>query len=104
MALGWQPAGHVMLSQEKVLIYRELKNGIVTTKGKQIIALFNLKPLFDDDANVTAIIPEGRLIQDIADERKRLQEKNEELPQFAALAFHDLKEPLRMIKKIYAVT
>ena len=89
--MGWQPAGHVMLSQEKVLIYRELKNGIVTTKGKQIIALFNLKPLFDDDANVIAIIPEERLIQDIADVRKRLQEKNEELQQFAVLAFNDLK-------------
>ena len=75
LALSWQPAGHMMLSQEKVPLYPVLKNGIVTTKGKQIIALFNLKPLFDDDVNVTAILPEGRLIQDIADERKRLQEK-----------------------------
>ena len=76
----------------------------INAKGKQITVLFNLKPLFDDDANVIAVIPEGRLIQDIADVRKRLQEKNEKLQQFAALAFHDLKEPLRMVKKIYAVT
>ena len=70
----------------------------INAEGKQITILFNLKPLFDDDENVIAIISEGRPIQDIADARKRLNEKNEELQQFAALASHDLKEPLRMIK------
>ena len=70
----------------------------INAKEKKITVLFNLKPLFDDDGNVIAIIPEARPIQDIADARKRLHEKNEELQQFAALASHDLKEPLRMVK------
>ncbi len=70
----------------------------INAEGKLVTILFNLKPLVDDDGEVIAVISEGRAIQDIADARKRLLEKNDELQQFAGLASHDLKEPLRMIK------
>jgi PAS domain S-box-containing protein len=62
-----------------------------------VTILFNLKPLRGEEGQVIAIIPEGRLIQDIVDARKSLQEKNLELERFASVASHDLKEPLRMV-------
>lgn len=70
----------------------------VWDKDKQpVVILFNLKPLLDQSGNVIAIIPEGRLIQDIIDARKSLEDKNHELERFASVASHDLKEPLRMV-------
>lgn len=66
--------------------------------NKQIITiLFSLKPLFDASGKVVAIIPEGRPIDEIVQARHQLEQKNEELEQFAAIAAHDLKEPLRMV-------
>lgn len=62
-----------------------------------VTILFNLKPILDKEGKVTAIVPEGRLIQDIVDARKSLIEKNLELERFASVASHDLKEPLRMV-------
>lgn len=63
-----------------------------------LVILFNLKPIVDDNNNVIAILSEGRPIQDIADARKALMFKNQELQEFSAIASHDLKEPLRMIR------
>ncbi len=66
--------------------------------NKQIITiLFSLKPLFDANGKVVAIIPEGRPIDEIVQARHLLEQKNEELEQFASIAAHDLKEPLRMV-------
>ncbi|MFC4263184.1 ATP-binding protein [Ferruginibacter yonginensis] len=65
-------------------------------KNPQTI-LFNMKPLFDENNNVIAVIPEGRLIEEFVQIRKALTHKNAELEQFASVASHDLKEPLRMI-------
>lgn len=59
--------------------------------------LFHLKPLRNQHGNVAYIIPEGTLIQDMIDYRTMLEAKNQELEGFAAIAAHDLKEPLRMI-------
>ena len=70
---------------------------IQNSAGVPLVILFNLKPLFDDAGKVTAIISEGRPIQDIVDARKALVQKNIELEQFAIVASHDLKEPLRMV-------
>jgi PAS domain S-box-containing protein len=62
-----------------------------------VTILFNLKPILDRDGKVNAIVPEGRLIQDIVDARKSLIGKNLELEHFASVASHDMKEPLRMV-------
>lgn len=59
--------------------------------------LFHLQPIKDQQGNVAFIIPEGTLIQDLIDYRTKLEDKNQELEGFAAMAAHDLKEPLRMI-------
>jgi len=61
--------------------------------------LFHLKPLKDVQGNVAFIIPEGTLIQDLIDYRTMLETKNHELERFAAVAAHDLKEPLRVISQ-----
>ncbi len=66
--------------------------------NKQLITiLFSLKPLLDANGRVVAIIPEGRPIDEIVQARHELEQKNEELEQFASIAAHDLKEPLRMV-------
>nr|WP_287935706.1 ATP-binding protein [Algoriphagus sp.] len=64
---------------------------------RPVTILFNLKPIFNEEGKVFAIIPEGRLIQDIVDAREALKDKNLELQRFASVASHDLKEPLRMV-------
>lgn len=64
---------------------------------RPVTILFNLKPIFNEEGKVFAIIPEGRLIQDIVDAREALKDKNVELQRFASVASHDLKEPLRMV-------
>lgn len=69
----------------------------VLGKDSTVTIHFNLKPLFDDQGKVIAIIPEGRPIQDIVEARKALEMKNQELERFAHIASHDLKEPLRMV-------
>lgn len=70
----------------------------VQGKNRQLITiLFSLKPLLDAGGNVVAIIPEGRPIDEIVQARQLLEQKNEELEQFASIAAHDLKEPLRMV-------
>lgn len=61
--------------------------------------LFHLQPIKDQYGNVAFIIPEGTLIQDLIDYRTKLEDKNQELEGFAAIAAHDLKEPLRMISQ-----
>lgn len=71
---------------------------VLDAKKELHIILFNLKPLFDEEGKVFAIIPEGRPIQDMVDTRNALIKKNEELEQFAFVASHDLREPLRMVK------
>ncbi len=78
--------------------FKQYETTHVNADGKFVAIIFNLKPLFDDDGKVIAVISEGRPIQDMANARKRLLQKNDELQQFAWLASHDLKEPLRMVR------
>lgn len=84
---------------EKVLLGEWVEYEVAVwdaNKNPQTI-LFNMKPLFDENSKVIAVIPEGRLIEELIDIRKALTQKNVELEQFASVASHDLKEPLRMI-------
>lgn len=70
---------------------------ILGKNNKTITILFNIKPIFNKEEKVVALIPEGSPIQEIVDARKALMLKNDELERFAYIASHDMKEPLRMI-------
>ncbi|WP_209331885.1 PAS domain S-box protein [Lunatimonas salinarum] len=66
---------------------------------KPVTILFNLKPVRNHHGEVVYIIPEGTIIQELIDYRSKLETKNQELEGFAAVAAHDLREPLRMIRQ-----
>ena len=63
------------------------------TDGPAIID-FSLKPITDDDGEVTLLIPEGRDITERKARERELERKNERLEAFTSAVSHDLKNPL----------
>jgi len=55
---------------------------------------FSLKPVIDDDGEVTLLIPEGRDITEQKTRERELERKNERLEAFTSVVSHDLKNPL----------
>jgi PAS domain S-box-containing protein len=92
---------HLKQAIETALTGQDVKYEVaVWDKAKNpVTILFNLKPLKDLDGKVLAVIPEGTPIQDIVDARTALITSNQELEDFASVAAHDLKEPLRAISQ-----
>ena len=63
------------------------------TDGPAVID-FSLKPVIDDDGEVTLLIPEGRDITERKARERELERKNERLEAFTSAVSHDLKNPL----------
>ena len=59
---------------------------------------FSIKPVFDDDGEVSLLIPEGRDISELKQRERELERKNEQLEEFASVVSHDLKSPLTVAK------
>ncbi|MFW5964168.1 MAG: PAS domain S-box protein [Natronomonas sp.] len=66
---------------------------IRSEEGSAIID-FSIKPVFDDDGEVSLLIPEGRDISELKQRERELERKNEQLEEFASVVSHDLKNPL----------
>ncbi|WP_162416096.1 PAS domain S-box protein [Cyclobacterium roseum] len=96
---------HLKQAIETSVMGQEVKYEVaVWDKDKNpVTILFNLKPLKDQQGHVVAVIPEGTPIQDIVDARTALVKTNQELEDFAYVASHDLKAPIRNIKSLLEI-
>ncbi len=55
---------------------------------------FSVRPVTDEDGDVTLLVPEGREISDLKEREAELRRQNERLEEFASVVSHDLKNPL----------
>ncbi|WP_178915640.1 PAS domain S-box protein [Natronomonas gomsonensis] len=67
---------------------------IVGGDGEEIITDFSLRPVTDENGQVTLLVPEGRDITELKEREAELERKNEQLEEFASVVSHDLRNPL----------
>lgn len=92
---------NIMQASQGDAIFMNIK--VRDLNRKQITLHANIKPLFSETGTIEGLIFEGRPIQELIDTQNALERKNEELQNFASIASHDLKEPLRMVSSFMSL-
>jgi PAS domain S-box-containing protein len=65
---------------------------------REAIIDFSVRPVTDDQGNVTLLIPEGRDITELKEREQALQRERDRLDEFAGVVSHDLRNPLNVAK------
>ncbi|MFQ3319306.1 MAG: PAS domain S-box-containing protein [Natronomonas sp.] len=68
------------------------------TDGEEVIVDYSVRPIRDENGRVVLLVPEARDITNLKEREAELEQKNEQLEEFASVISHDLRNPLSVAR------